>query len=597
MNPFPARTEADWRKAAEAALKGAALDKLVSVTADGVALGPLHAARVGPRALRGQPGPWKALSRLDHPGAQDFSAQAREDLDNGADGLSVVFAGSGAAYGFGLARADPASLHKAFDGMRFDVGARFGLEVGAFSQAEAFAALVERSGAETSRVDIAFGLDPLGRRARTGAFDPQTGALRGAVDRLREHGFAGPFAAADARCVHDAGGTSAQELAFALAAGLSYLRELEDPGAIEFRLAADSDQFATLAKFRATRLLWSRVEETCGLSPKPIRLSAYSAWRMMTVVEPFVNVMRAALAAFAAGLGGADSVTLMPFSQAIGLPDAFARRLARNTQLVELREARLGVVADPAAGAGGFETLTEGLCEKAWALFQSWEAAGGLAKALDQGLVQSAVAAAAATLKRDVARGKSPLTGVSAHPHLEADAVSVLPDAPMPPAASASGALTPIRLAEPFERLRIAAERTRPRIFLAAIGPITEHIRRLGFARETFEAGGVATIAGAGADDAGRLAEEFRLSGAALACLCGTDEAYAKHAGDVAAALKGAGAAALYLAGRPGERAGAWRAAGIDGFIYAGVDLVAALEEVLRASGRHSPGLSAAPSP
>lgn len=585
MNPFPARSEADWRKAAEAALRGVALEKLVSLTTDGLALGPLHAARAGARAFRGEAGPWQALSRVDHPNAQDFNAQAREDLENGADGLAVVFAGSGAAYGFGLRRADSASLHKAFDGVSFDAGGRFNLEVADAGQSEAFAALVERSGAETSRASIAFGVDPLGRRARSGAADPNEGALRTTVDSLRNRGFVGPFVAADARCVHDAGGTPAQELAFALSAGLSYLRSLEDAAAVEFRLAADADQFATLAKFRAMRLLWGRVEQACGLAPAPIRLSAYSAWRMMTVVEPYVNVMRAAAAAIAAGLGGADCVTLLPFSQAAGLPDAFARRLARNTQLVELREARLGAVADPAAGAGGFEALTSGLCENAWALFQSHEAAGGLKNALDRGLVQTAVDAAAAALKRDAARGKTPLTGVSAHPQLEAEAVAVLPDAPAPVSASAPGALSPFRLSEPFERLRQTAEKTGAQMFLAAIGPPPSHVRRMGFARETFAAAGVATIAGAGLEDAGGIVDEFHSSGATLGCLCGTDEAYTLHAVDFAAALKQAGAKALYLAGRPGERETAWRAAGIDGFVYAGVDLVAALEAVLSAAG------------
>ena len=359
---------------------------------------------------------------------------------------------------------------------------------------------------------------------------------------------------------------------------MAYLRLLEDAKAIAFRLAADADQFATLAKFRAMRLLWGRVEAACGLTPAPIRLDAMSAWRMMTVAEPYVNVMRAALAAFAAGLGGADSVTLLPFSQAIGLPDAFARRLARNTQLIALRESRLGFVADPAAGAGGFEAMTDGLCEKAWALFQSFEAAGGLEKALEQGLVQSAVAGAAATLKRDVARIKTPLTGVTVHPHLDAERIAVLPE---PPAAAqpALGALAPFRLAEPFERLREAAKAA-PKMFLAAIGPRSAHTRRLGFAREVFEAGGVATVSGAG--DAAALAEAFRASGAAMACLCGSDEAYADHAERFAAALKSAGARVVYLAGRPGEREAAWRAAGVDGFVYAGADLVAALEEVLR---------------
>jgi methylmalonyl-CoA mutase len=576
---FPARTEADWRKAATAALKGAGLEKLASVTADGLGLGPLHAGVTGPRALRGAPGPWKAIARLDHPSADDFNAQAREDLGAGAEGLNIVFAGSGAAYGFGLARADSASLHRAFAGVAFDRGHAFRLELGDAAQAESFAALVERSGAEPCVVDVAFGLDPLGARAR-GA--QGAGALKAQVATLAARGFGGPFAAADARIVHDAGGTPAQELAFALSAGVAYLRTLEAPAQIEFRLAADADQFATLAKFRAMRLLWGRVEQACGLEPAPIRLAASSAWRMMTAAEPFVNVMRAALAAFAAGLGGADSVVLLPFSQALGLPDAFARRLARNTQLVELREARLGFVADPAAGAGGFETLTAGLCDKAWALFQSFEGAGGLAQALERGVVQQALASSAAALQRDVARAKAPLTGVSAHPHLDADAIAVLPDAAAP---FPAGAFRPIRLSQPFEDLRERARAKAPRLFLAAIGPLAAHTRRLGFAREVFEAGGVATVAGAGAEDAGALAQAFRDSGAGLACLCGTDEAYAQHAEAFAAALKGAGAGAVYLAGRPGEREAAWRAAGVDGFVYAGVDLVAALDEALRRAG------------
>jgi methylmalonyl-CoA mutase len=551
LSEFPARSEADWRQAAEAALKGAPFEKLVSVTADGLKLGPLHARANGARAVRGSPGPWRALSRVDHPSPDDFHAQAQEDLDNGADGLTVVFAGSGAAYGFGLA----GSPAKALDGLRF--AGRFVLEIGKPDDAEAFARAVARP----EEADVAFGLDPLGAQARGGPPYP----LGETVASLRARGFKGPFVSADARTIHDAGGTPAQELAFALSAGLAYLRELEDPAALDFRLAADADLFATLAKFRAMRLLWRRVEEASGLPPRPIRLAGSSAWRMMTRAEPYVNVMRATTAAFAAGLGGADSVTLLPFTQALGLPDAFARRLARNTQLIELQEARLGFVADPAAGAGGFEALTQGLCEKAWSLFQSIEAAGGLANALDKGLVQSAVSEAAAALKRDIARGKTPLTGVSAHPFLDAEPVSVLPDAPAP---LATGGLAPFRLSEPFERLREAAKAA-PKVFLAAIGPLAAHHRRVGFARETFEAGGIATVAGAVAD--------FPASGAASACLCGTDEAYAEQAVPWAAALKAAGAAKVYLAGRPGEREAEWAAAGIDGYIYAGADLVAAL--------------------
>ena len=197
---------------------------------------------------------------------------------------------------------------------------------------------------------------------------------------------------------------------------------------------------------------------------------------MMTARDPFVNVMRGALAAFSAGLGGADSVALLPFSQGIGLPDAFARRLARNTQLIELRESHLGFVADPAAGAGVFEALTQALCEKAWALFQDQESAGGLPAALRSGKFQQDVREAAAALQRDAARLKAPITGVSAHPDLAEAKVEALPATPVKVEFAGEAfapPLEPIRLSEPFERLRDAAdgltarEGARPQIWLA----------------------------------------------------------------------------------------------------------------------------------
>ena len=601
-NAFPLLGEADWRKAAETALKGGSLDKLVQKLPDGLSLRPLYPARQGPRPLRADAG-WRALSRMDHPNAGDANAQALEDLANGADGLQIVFAGAAGAYGFGLGRADAAFLGRALEGVSFDQGAAFELDLGpeGEAQAAAFAQHVVRTGALPGGARIAFGLDPLGARARSGRaarpWDAEAASLGKAVAALAGQGFAGPFVAADARPVHAAGGTPAQELSFALGAGVAYLRALTEAGqpleqardGIGFRLAADADEFLTLSKFRALRILWARVEEACGLAPKPAHVHGESAWRMMTVREPYVNVMRAALAAFSAGLGGADSVALLPLSQAVGLPDAFARRLARNTQLIELRESRLGFVADPAAGAGVFEALTQGLCEKAWALFQSHEAAGGLPRALETGAVQAAVAESAAALRRDAARLKTLMTGVSAHAHLAEAPIDGLPASPV--AAEAPGEpfappLAPMRLAEEFERLRDAAESATPRpsVFLAAMGPLSLHGRRVGFAREVFEAGGIEAIVDAGDCPAAESAARFAASGARLACLCGTDEAYAAEASAFAAALKAKGAARVWLAGKPADEA-AMRAGGLDDFLFAGADQIATLERALRAAG------------
>jgi methylmalonyl-CoA mutase len=141
---------------------------------------------------------------------------------------------------------------------------------------------------------------------------------------------------------------------------------------VYFRLAADADQFMTTAKFRALRKLWARIEEACGLAPQPVFVAAEAAWRMMTQRDPFVNVLRSTMAVVAAGLGGADSIAVVPYTAAIGLPDGLARRIARNTQLILLEESNLAKVADPSAGSGGFESLTNELCLAAWDRANGW---------------------------------------------------------------------------------------------------------------------------------------------------------------------------------------------------------------------------------
>ena len=557
---FPAYGEADWRKAAEVALKGANFERLVSKTADGVLIEPVYRPAEGPRALRSA-GPWRVIARLDHPDADEANAQALDDLANGADGLQVVFSGALGAHGFGLGRFDPAALHRAFEGAPLDAKAHFELDLGREGprQALGFAALVERAGVGPANCAVSFGLDPFATSAY-GPFPADWTALAKlhveCALALRSMGFGGPLFAADSRAVHAAGGSPAQELAFALGAAVSFLRLLEEAGValdaaralIAFRMAADADEFVTLSKFRALRVAWSRVEEACGLKPQPARVQAESAWRMMTARDPYVNVLRGAMAAFSAGLGGADSVSVLPHTLAVGLPDSLARRLARNAQLMLLRESNLGFVADPAAGAGAFEALTSALCEKAWALFQEIEGKGGLPSALASGAFQRKVAVSAAALAQDVAELKSPMTGISAHADLAERVVEVAHGAPEREAfAYRDGALAPIRLAKPFERLRDMSDAmlqrtgSRPKVYLVALGPEPTHRRRVAFVREWLEAGGFEAVYDGEAATAEEAANRLKANGAALACLCGADESYAERVTAFAEAIKGSG--------------------------------------------------------
>jgi methylmalonyl-CoA mutase len=472
---------------------------------------------------------------------------------------------------------------------------------------------VHRKGITPAACDIRFGLDPIGACAVWGsspyAWTEIAAAVAGAVKGLAAMGFKGPFAAADGRVIHDAGGSEAQELAFVLASAVLYLRALEGSGiALEqarnmvyARLSADADQFLTMAKFRALRILWARLEQACGLEPKPLLVAADTAWRMLTQRDPYVNMLRATMAVFSAGLGGANSITVLPHTLALGLPDPFARRIARNTQLVLLEESNLAKVSDPAAGSGGIEALTQQLCEAAWRLFQEIEQAGGTFSALEQNLVQRKVAGTRAAREANIARRKEVLTGASEFSNLAEEPVAVLHAKPVELAPYGEAkfrfdALPPMRLAIPFERLRDRSDEilkttgARPKVFLANLGTSADFTARATFARSFFETGGIEAVEYlpsssplpmGEAKDFAALCAAFTASGAALTCLCSSDKVYAEQAADAAKALQAAGARHIYLAGRAGEQEAALRAAGVNGFIFAGGDALTVLRNAL----------------
>jgi methylmalonyl-CoA mutase len=305
-------------------------------------------------------------------------------------------------------------------------------------------------------------------------------------------------------------------------------------------------------------------------------------------------MLRAAIAVAGAGLGGADAITVLPHTAPLGLPDAFARRAARNTQLVLLEESNLARVNDPAAGSGAIEALTQQLCAAAWSAFQEIEKAGGAWAALETGLVQHDVAAVRAERQKAVARGKDILTGTNAFPDIHETAPAILNVAPPAitdnsAAAVTAAALPRLRFAEPFEALRDASDKilaktgARPRILLANLGTLADFAARAAFAKNFFEAGGIEAIGGEG--DSSALAAAYKAARAALVCLCSSNKVYEKEAAAAAGALRAAGARHIYLAGRPGEREATFRAAGVQSFIYEGCDVLSTLSSAYDSLG------------
>ena len=602
---FPQATYEDWRKLVDGVLKGAPFEKLVSKTSDGLKIDPIYrrARGAAPVLGRAAAAPWQIMQRIDHPDAKAANAQALHDLENGATGLTLVYSG---ANGFGL-DPSPDALAQILDGIYLDAGIGIELQIGPLSRMAAIyvAEYIKRKGVDPTACDIRFGLDPIGAFAISGVspclWPEITQDVGVNVKELAARGFKGPFAAADGRLIHDAGGSEVQELAFVLACGVAYLRAIEGAGIaleeaqgmIYARLAADADQFLTLAKFRALRLLWARIEQACGLTPKPLFVAADTAWRMLTQRDPNVNMLRATMATFSAGLGGANAITVLPHTLALGLPDPFARRVARNTQLVLLEESNLAKVSDPAAGSGGIETLTRQLCDAAWSLFQEIEKAGGIFAALEQNLLQKKVAATRAVREANIAKRRDVLTGASEFPNLHEDTLAVLDATPvvLPAYGEAKikfDPLPPVRLAAPFEALRDKSDATlktsgaRPKIFLANLGTPADFTARATFAKSFFETGGIEALGTQGFADTAALAAAFKASGAAIACLCSSDKVYAEHAVAAARALQAAGARHIYLAGRPGEQEAALREAGVGDFIFAGGDALAMLQDAWR---------------
>lgn len=605
---FPTASREDWLKLVEGVLKGAPYDKrMLTRTYDGFTLDALAPRRPAAELVAGRAAgtPWKLLARLDLPDPAAANAQALDDLNNGADGLALVFAGAPSAHGFGLPITREA-IETTLKGVMPEL-VTLRIEAGRFQARDvalALASLLEKTGPE--KLDIRFGLDPLGDLMALGAsaLDWESLSLRLAqtVSALRLRGFAAPMLRADGRLHHAAGASDAEELAGVLATAVTYLRALEASGIdleeaaglIEVTLTADVDQFATTAKPRAFRELWAAALKACGVTtPAPVRIHMETAWRSLTRLDPHTNLLRATIAAFAAGVGGADSLTVLPFTQTLGLPDSLARRLARNTQLILIEESNVHRVADPAAGAGAIEERTEKLAATAWGLFREIEKEGGLVEALQSGSWQRRLATTRATRAKDIASRKLPITGSSEFPLLGAATPEVL--APLPRMAAAApleGALiveplVPYRLAEPFEALRAVAGKATPApsVFLANLGTPADFTARAGFAKNLFEAGGIAAPGNDGFVDEAALVEAFSASGARIACLCSSDDIYGVRGEAAASALKQAGARTVYLAGRPADQEASLRTAGIDDFIFAGGDVLLVLKGVHAALG------------
>lgn len=605
---FPAQTEADWQRLVAGVLnKGRPEDKHLSpeeaearLRTDlpgGLVVEPLYVRPEGDRPL-GVPGampftrgravrdplaPWDVRQWHDDPDAAATRAAILDDLEHGVSSVWLQIGADGLA---------PGDVAVALGGVDLTIApvvvSSWDDQNGA---AAALLAVLKES--DRSAVSGNLGLDPLGAAARTGADPDLSGLAQGVADvgdlpKVRA-------ITVDARLYHDAGADDVDEIAYAVATGVTYLRHLADAGVepakafaqIDFRISATADQFLTIAKVRALRRLWARVGEVLDV-PEQARgavVHAVTALRMFTRDDPWTNVLRSTIAAFGASAGGADAITVLPYDTVAGLPEKFSRRLARNTQIILADESNVGRVTDPAGGSWYVEDLTDDVAGKAWAAFQELEGVGGMAMALTDGLVAQRI-----TADRDEAAGRlasrrHPITGVSMFPLAGEKPVQRKARAPLP---TGDKALAPHRDAEVFEALRdrasayAAANGCAPSVAIAALGTRRDVGARETFVQNLLGVAGIATVTHEGEDSA-QKAGSGQPDTVVIAC---SPKGYATYAADAVAALRGAGVGQVLVAGRAKELGDTT----VDGEIFDGMDVVAFLNDLLDRLGAPAEG-------
>jgi methylmalonyl-CoA mutase len=548
---------------------------------------------------------WQIRQEQTHPDRARANREILEDLNGGVTEITLRLGKDGIS----ISNLD--HLDEVLQGVYLDL-AGVALEAGAAAPAAAglLTALWRERGIAPDQALGSFRYDPLGTLAHTGELpcspeEALAAAGKLAAETARDWTKVRALGV-DTGIYVEAGGTAAWELGIAIATGVEYLRAATAAGLepaeaaarIEFTLAVGPDQFLETAKFRAVRRLWARVLEESGVAEEVRHSATYgkTSARMITAVDPWVNMLRVTTAAFAAGTGGADGVTVTPFDRMIGQPGDLGRRIARNTQIILQDEASLGRIADPLAGSWYGEELTNELAEAGWARFRDLEREGGALAALRSGLIASSLAKLADEREDDLKHRRRVMTGINEFPLLgddgttpetaDRDSVEVLEPEATGEAFSLP-ALNPRHDSTPFEAMRKAARDheaaggDRPQIYLACMGSIASHVNYANWAKSFFEVAGVETVPSGALEGNGAQADTFRDGGFELAAICAGKNQTPDEVGDLVGKLREAGAEYIYMVNSTPELNEAAMNAGADELVRNGNNLIEVLTATL----------------
>ena len=697
FNEFPPTPYEEWRRAVDKVLKGAPFEKrLITKTYEEIDLQPMYRQEdiEGLPHLDSLPGfapylrgatprgyvasSWDVAQELPYATPAALNEALRADLARGQNAINLVLdrltlAGVDADQAEaddvgrgGLSISSVADLAQALDGVDLEATPIYiQASTSALTFTALLAALVQKQGKSLAKVRGAIGMDPLGQLARDGRLPRDLDGIYEVMAQLVAWAKAnapqlqtitvqgGPY--------HNGGASATQELAFALATAVDYVRAMQARGSniddiaprIRFSLSIGANFFMEIARLRAARLLWAKIVQAFGGNEASQKMSLHartSAWNQ-TVYDPHVNLLRATTEAFSGAVGGCDSLHISPFDELVRVPDEFSGRVARNTHTVLREESHITRTVDPAGGSWYIENLTDSVARKTWAIFQEVEKQGGMAKALEAGWPQSQIANTAAKRTANLAKRKDIFVGTNMYPNLketriepaavdawavqseraaalkqyrahanagskqaaldvlakggsvvEAAIQAALAGATLGEIAQAARttakpgptatAVRAHRGAQAFEALRQAADTyaarigQRPQVFLATMGPLTQHKARADFTTAFVGVGGFETIYPAGFNTPDEAADAALASSAKAVVICSTDPTYPDIVPPLVQKLKKAAPDLIVmLAGYPADHVEAFKAAGVDDFIHLNANCQALLSTLQKKMG------------
>jgi methylmalonyl-CoA mutase len=670
----------DWKAAVEKSLKGASFDKLLTDTYEGITLQPIYRPEDIEHLdyILSQPGQapyvrgtkaagdwsWDISQEIQAIMPQALGEVLRSDLARGQTGIHLSLDRAS------LRGLDPDEVHEAEIGEKGvslvhlqDLENAFAsidvektplfLRVGSLGlpYLALLLAWANKHQVDLSQLKGCIGMDPIGFYIKEGELPFP---LEKAYDHLVEVTRASLKQAPNMRTVlveghpyHDGGANAVQELAFVLATGVHYIRQLMERGLsideidprIVFSFSIGSHFFMEIAKLRAARVLWCQIIKAFGgnVESQKMYIHGRTSAFNKTVYDPYMNMLRVTSEAFAAVVGGVDSLHVSPFDEGIRFPSEFSRRIARNTQLILQHEAHLSRVADPAGGSWYVEWLTDQVAQKAWSLFQQVESRGGIVNSLTEGWVQEQVAVIAQKRIDWIGKRQDRIVGTNMYPNLsektlENDEVIVkkqqqkrlaeirslrsdiiLSEHSLEASVQAfqsgltvgqwvKSIATPVssirpipafRAAEHFELLRKNAESYRekygayPRIFLAKIGSAVRLKPRADFTVGFFQVGGFDVIQQEGFSSVEEVVDSYCASPADILVICSQDDQYPEIVSGIVRKVKERRPeSTVFLAGLPAkELQECFLEAGLDDFVHVQADCFNVLSNLQQKKG------------